>query len=570
MTMERLPGLLSVSTGDVRGAVVSIDGEAVGSTPLVDAEVPEGRRALRIDSERHLPYTADLQVEGGGARQQLEIELLPAWAEVAIDSRPPGATLRVDGEAVGRTPLTAELLAGVRELALELQGHKTWTRSVAVEAGRPQTLDPVVLEPADGTLALRSRPARASVAVDGAFAGRTPLDLSLAPDREHVIQVTKLGHAPVVRTVRLASGEARELEVRLAAKRGELRVVARPSDAELFVDGVSRGKASQQLELAAVPHVVEVRKEGYDTYRTTVTPRPGFEQVLRVELLTVEEARLARFPPRVLTSQGQEMHLVEPGALRMGAPRREQGRRANEAERDVKLERPFYIGVKEVTNREFRAFDSGHNSGIFERYSLDNDDHPVVQVTWDQAARYCNWLSERESLPPVYVTQGGRMVAVEPLTTGYRLPTEAEWAWVARAGDGDGLRKYPWGARLPPEPDSGNFADTEAVDVVPNVLTRYHDGYPVSAPVGSFEPNALGVYDLGGNVAEWVHDLYAINPASSQDTAIDPSGPADGKYHVIRGSSWKDSSITELRLSYRDYGGRPRADLGFRIARYAE
>ncbi|MDH3211329.1 MAG: SUMF1/EgtB/PvdO family nonheme iron enzyme [Myxococcales bacterium] len=570
MTLERLPGLLSISTGPVTGAVVHLDGGAIGSTPLADAEVKEGRHALRIDSERHLPYASDIDVEGGGVQQRLEIELLPAWADVSIRSRPPGALLRVDGQEVGRTPLVAELLAGVRELELHLDGHKTWRGSLAVAASRPQTLDEVALDPADGRLRLRSQPTQASVAVDGRFRGRTPVELSLAPGRDHVVLVTKLGHTPVERTVALESGEERELELRLAARRGELRVLARPDGSELFVDGVSRGDANQRLELLAVPHVVEVRKRGYAPDRTKVTPRPGFPQVLKVELLTVEQAKLAGFPQRGVTSQGQELQLVEPGTFQMGAPRREQGRRANEVLRTVKLERPFYIGVKEVTNREFRKFAAHHTSGLFERFSLDADEHPVVRVSWEEAARYCNWLSERESLPPVYVSQGGRLLAPQPLATGYRLPTEAEWAWVARYQGGGEPRKYPWGAGLPPAPDSGNFADAEAIDILGNVLTTYDDGYAVSAPVGSFEPNALGVYDVGGNVAEWTHDFYGIHPGSSQAPETDPAGPPDGKYHVIRGSSWRDSSIAELRLSYRDYGDGRRGDLGFRIARYTE
>ena len=97
MTLERLPGLLWVSTGSVTGARVYVDGEAVGSTPLADAEVKEGRHALRVASERHLPYATDIDVEGGGVKQALEIELQPAWADVSIRSSPAGATRRSSG-----------------------------------------------------------------------------------------------------------------------------------------------------------------------------------------------------------------------------------------------------------------------------------------------------------------------------------------------------------------------------------------------------------------------------------------------------------------------------------------
>jgi formylglycine-generating enzyme required for sulfatase activity len=88
--------------------------------------------------------------------------------------------------------------------------------------------------------------------------------------------------------------------------------------------------------------------------------------------------------------------------------------------------------------------------------------------------------------------------------------------------------------------------------------------------VQSFPANALGFLNLGGNVAEWAHDLYTITPSVEGQASRDPVGPAEGEYHVIRGASWMHATVTELRLSYRDYGKDARPDVGFRVARYAE
>ena len=99
------------------------------------------------------------------------------------------------------------------------------------------------------------------------------------------------------------------------------------------------------------------------------------------------------------------------------------------------------------------------------------------------------------------------------------------------------------------------------------VIFGYNDNYNVSAPVGTFAPNDKGLHDIGGNVAEWIHDYYEI---PEQDAVVDPLGPNDGEYHVIRGASWQKGTITDLRLSFRDYGVDGRQDLGFRIARFAE
>ena len=154
-----------------------------------------------------------------------------------------------------------------------------------------------------------------------------------------------------------------------------------------------------------------------------------------------------------------------------------------------------------------------------------------------------------------------------PVGTGFRLPTEAEWSRAARYPEGGPL-KYPWGAALPVRPRSGNYADESARPVVGVVLQGYDDRYPVSAPVGSFPPNALGFFDLGGNVAEWVHDVYSIPPADAP-LERDPLGPPPGELHVVLGSSYLQGTVTELRLSYRDYATKARPDVGFRVARYA-
>jgi formylglycine-generating enzyme required for sulfatase activity len=356
----------------------------------------------------------------------------------------------------------------------------------------------------------------------------------------------------------------------LTAKVGVLEIVCDPPDAELYINGEARGRAKRVMRLAAVPQQIEIRKRGYESFAKTITPRPGFPQSIEVVLKTLEEVEAESRPPLISTPQGHEMRLVGPRRFRMGASRREPGRRANETIREVEITRPYYMAAREVSNRQFREFKKDHRSGMVGGFNLEIDHHPVVRVSWEEAAGYCNWLSEQESLPPAYVRRDGRLVSVDPPTTGYRLPTEAEWVGAARYPDGQNALKYPWGGALPVAPSSGNYADVSARGLVPATLSQYNDSHPVTAPVDSFEPNLLGLYSMGGNVAEWTNDYYTIYPTNRSEVERDPLGPAEGKFHVIRGSSWMHGSVTQLRLSYRDYGNEPRPDVGFRIARYAK
>ena len=198
------------------------------------------------------------------------------------------------------------------------------------------------------------------------------------------------------------------------------------------------------------------------------------------------------------------------------------------------------------------------------------DDQPVVKVSWNDAALFCNWLSRQDGLPPFYTESGGRVTGWDTDSHGYRLPTEAEWAFVARVDDGGKARMYPWdGAVYPPPGVTANYADQQAADLVTFVLSNYDDGFPVTAPVGSFEPNHNGLYDLDGNASEWVNDYFEIRPVRGEPL-LDPAGPEAGDRHAIRGASWSRASRSELRLAYRNTGNDGNLETGFRIARYVD
>ena len=369
----------------------------------------------------------------------------------------------------------------------------------------------------------------------------------------------------------MKSGVETALSLKLLAKLGTINIAAQPKDALLYIDGRLMGRASQEITLPAKEHQVLIQKEGYVDYKAKILPRPGLSQVLQASLKTVEQVKWEKTPEYTKTSNGHIIKLFKPdGAFTMGTSRREAGRRANEVQRTVSLSRPFYLSTTLVSNRLFRQFSSQHSSSHYKGVSLDSENYPAVNVTWHNAALYCNWLSERENLRPFYSFPENAPVEFNPESTGYRLPTEAEWAWIARVNTGTKLLKYPWGHQLPPKPKSGNYADLNAVNLLGQVFMQYDDKYPATSPVAVYPANQKGIFDIGGNASEWIHDYYEMKTGLALKTENDPVGPLTGDYHVIRGSSWMHSNKVDLRLSFRDYGVEQRKDLGFRIARWVE
>ena len=593
--LAKLPGILQVQTPVA--ARISVAGKDAGSAPG-EIRLPAGRHEVLVTAPRHLPFKATVDIKGMEQRQLLTAKLVAAWAPVTVLTEPAGATVLVDGAARGATPAKLELDAGTHRIELRQAGFKPWVTDVQVVANQAQTLGPVRLGLPDGTLVVRTDPVGASVSVGGAFRGRAPVTLDVRPDVALALVASREGYEPGTAQLTVGAGERREVQLSLTPIFGEVTVMAEPASAEVFANGRSVGRSGQAIKLPAARTDIEVRLAGFRPYRTAVTPRPGLPQVLNVRLeaglgatdtppATVAAAAggasaagaasgdgataspSQALTPTIRTKSGAELRLLGPASFTMGSPRRESGRRANESQRAVELRRRFYLATRAVTNGEFKQFRAQHRSGFVGQNSLELERHPVVNVTWQDAAEYCNWLSLQDGLPPAYQSQGGKLVPTQPATTGYRLPTEAEWEWAARANRDGSLRKYPWGDALPVPAGAGNFGDRRAQPLLQTVLADLDDGYPATAPTGSFAPNPLGFYDLGGNVAEWTTDLYAVQPASST-VVVDPLAAAPGNMHVIRGSSWRHATVTELRAAFRDSGNGRRDDVGFRIARYAE
>lgn len=568
--MRKRPGRLTVVTEPRADATVSIDDTHIGPAPLGPVELQPGEHSISVRSRRYLPFSDIVEFPGLGREETLTVQLVPRWATVSIRSEPAGAVVYAGDKQVGETPALIELFEGTHQISVVREGYKAWDGSITVEPNAARELPLIRLEEADARLRVNTIPRGANVLVNGRYRGQSPVTLDLLPDVSYEIGLSKAGYGSTTRQVRLGTAASESITVDLSARTGTVTVNVSPADATVYVDGRPRGQGSTTLSLSSAPHRIEVRKPGYESWSRTITPRPGYPQTVTARIRSNDDIARSKIETVVETVDGKKLRRVEPGTFMMGASRSEQGRRANEVLVPVTLTSPFYISVYEVTNREFAMFQPAHDSGADVHATLAGDNNPVANVSWAQAAEYCNFLSAREGLEPVYEDRFGVYEAIRPLPNGYRLPTEAEWAWAMRYAGEATASRFAWGADWPPRGEAGNYADRSAADLVKTVLLNYDDGFTATAPVGKFAANALGLYDAGGNVAEWVNDFYTV-PTPGQTVPVrDPLGPESGSGHVIRGSSWKHAGITELRLSYRDYGDEPRNDVGFRLVRSAD
>jgi len=567
LRMRKKPGRLIVVTDPPVDAVVTVDNSLVGKAPYGPVELEPGDHSVRVESERFLPFTDLVTMAGLDRLERMHIQLTPRWAEVEVQSEPAGAVIFSGDDEVGVTPATIQLLEGSHDLTVVKDGFSAWDGKVVAVPNVGQVLPIIRLQAADARLLVNTIPRGANVTVNGRYRGQSPLTLSLTPDVDYQIGMSKAGYGVTSRNLRLQSAASESITVDLSARVGTVTVNVEPADATVIVDGRARGTGKTIVRLSSAPHRIEVRRRGFRNWTATITPRPGYPQTVTARLRSLEAIARDAVVREEQTAAGQTMRRVEGGTFSMGASRAENGRRANEVIRPVTIASPFLISAHEVTNKQFAEFRKNHNSGADVHASLAADNNPVANVTWSDAVQYCNWLSKKEGRAPVYKQEFGKWIPVYPFTDGYRLPTEAEWTWAIRYSERPAARKFPWGKNWPPPKESGNFADLSSRELVPSIIPRFNDGYASTAPVGTFKASAIGIFDGGGNVAEWVNDWYTVPTPGITEPVVDPTGPERGTSRVIRGSSWRHAGFTEMRLSYRDYGTEPRVDLGFRLAR---
>jgi formylglycine-generating enzyme required for sulfatase activity len=255
-------------------------------------------------------------------------------------------------------------------------------------------------------------------------------------------------------------------------------------------------------------------------------------------------------PARTITnSVGMRLVLIPAGEFLMGSPKDEKGRASDEGPRHkVKLTRSFYLGVYAVTQGEYQKITGTNPSwycatggGKHKVKDLDTHRFPVERVSWVDAVKCCEKLSELEA-----EKKAGRK---------YRLPSEAEWEYACRAGT---TTPFHFGKSMSSR--QANFdGDTPYGGAAKGAYLRR------PAKVGSYRPNAWGLYDMHGNVWQWCQDRFAKDYYRGSPKE-DPRGPKKGDRRVLRGGSWHGPA-SDCRAAFRNWNisGILSDDIGFRV-----
>ena len=494
----------------------------------------------------------------------------PAPSGLITESKPGGATVFVDSQVQVKTSSGGwakifPIAPGQHTLRITADGFEDFSREILLKPGETLTVNAMLVrtKAPPPVLVVAFSPAEAAVHVDGKAVGEASgagrVRISNLEPGKHLVRVSAAGYTDFEQSVQLVSGKETTVTAGLDRQKPStagIVLASLPRGASVFVDNAlieknSPGGNLDVPDLTAGKHQVRVTAEGYAPFEQMVDLGPGSVLTLNVPLAPfVPTVGLVRENPM----DGLKYVWIPPGTFPMGCLAKDPDCTDDEKpSHPVEISKGFWLGQTEVTVGAYKRFSSETGRNMPEVPSFgrnpvnpdwSNEQMPMVSVSREDAAAYCGWM-------------------------GGRLPTEAEWEYAARGG-GPEARYGPLDAIAWYADNSGTARiDSERIwrEEQGNYTQRLSANANTVHPVAQKQPNAFKLYDMVGNVWEWVNDLYGEKYYSASP-ARDPKGPTSGEFRVLRGGAWFNGPrVARATARYKNAPNSRGFSLGFRCAR---
>jgi formylglycine-generating enzyme required for sulfatase activity len=500
-------------------ATLLIDGKPAGTSATQNLAL--GKHTIKLVKDSYQTIEKDITVDDKNVFFEWKMLKQPDVA-LQIETIPEGATVYLEGVKLGESPVAAFYKPGTYPIRITKEGYVS-IENQNLEVTLPQTRKSYTLEENVGYLTVNTNPGATVYFNEEKITN--PKNVKLAPQLVK-IKVTMPKAETLEQQVVLKRNDKLVLEMFPDVQTGSLQIAVTPFDAKIELTGDAGEKYTSEgmkvfKDIPVGTYTIKVTAAGY----TNATETASIKQAeTNKKTINLSKQNSANNTGSATTTSADdiEMVFVKGGTFTMGS---------NDGESDEKPTHQvtlsdFYMGKYEITQKQWRDVMGASTSLSDPSYFKNCDNCPVEQASWNDVQEFIKKLNQKTGKT-------------------YRLPTEAEWEYAARGSSTGSATTY-----------AGSNNIDEVAWYTSNSGSKTH-------PVGQKKPNALGIYDMSGNVWEWCSDLYGNYSGGSQ---TNPQGATSGSIRVLRGGSWRNYA-SRCRVSSRYYFfGNGDCNYGFRLA----